>query len=54
MRYAKAIAAAGVAFFGALGTAYADSSITSVEWIGIASVTFGALAIVWGVPNKQP
>lgn len=52
-KYAKAIVGAVMAFLGALGTALTDGSVTANEWVTIASFTVGALAVIWGVPNKQ-
>lgn len=52
MKYAKALVAAGIAFCGALGTALIDNAVTTGEWVGVAAATLGALAFVWGVPNK--
>ncbi len=45
-----------VAFLGTLGVALADGSITSLEWVTIASATViatgGAAGLVYYVPNK--
>jgi hypothetical protein len=49
--YAKSLIAAAVAFFGTLGVAYTDNTITSSEWLGIAIATLAALGIVYKVPN---
>ena len=48
---AKAIAAGAAAFSGALGTAVADNTVTSQEWVGVAIATVLAAAAVWGIPN---
>lgn len=50
--YAKAIVGAAVAGLTALGTALADNQVTTVEWVGVAVATLGALGIVYAVPNK--
>lgn len=54
LQYAKAFVAAGIAFFGVLGTALTDGSVTGAEWAGVAVATLTALGVVWGVPNKPP
>lgn len=48
---AKAIAAAVTAFGGALGTALADGTVTTTEWVGVAVATLVATAAVWRTPN---
>lgn len=50
--YAKAIVGAAVAGLTALGTALADNQVTTVEWVGVAVATLGALGIVYAVPNR--
>ncbi len=50
--YAKAIVGALLAGLGALGTALADNQVTTVEWVGVAVATLGALGIVYAVPNR--
>lgn len=50
--YAKAIVGAAVAGLTALGTALTDDRVTTVEWVGVAVATLGALGIVYAVPNK--
>jgi len=50
--YAKAIVGALVAGLTALGTALADNQVTTVEWVGVAVATLGALGIVYAVPNR--
>lgn len=49
--YKKAYAAAVTSFLGALGTAYADGSVTGQEWLGIVSVTVAATLAVFGLRN---
>jgi len=48
---AKSIVGALVAGLGSLQIAMTDAVVTSGEWIQVASVTFAALVLVWGVPN---
>jgi hypothetical protein len=48
---AKAIAAAVTAFGGAVGTALADGTVSTAEWIGVAVTTVIAATTVWSVPN---
>lgn len=51
-KYLKAIYGAVAAGLGALSVAYADGAITGQEWVTIAIAAFGALGVIWGVPNK--
>jgi hypothetical protein len=51
-KYLKAIYGAVAAGLGALSVAYADGAITGPEWVTIAIAAFGALGVIWGVPNK--
>lgn len=51
--YAKSIVAAVVAGSTSLGTALADDTVTSGEWLGVALAVFGALGIVAAVPNAR-
>lgn len=50
-RYAKSIAAAVVAGGTALGTALADDTVTTGEWVGVALAVLAALGITYTVPN---
>jgi hypothetical protein len=50
--YAKAVAGAAVAGLSAYGTALADGTVTSGEWVGVALAAVAAGAAVFGVPNK--
>lgn len=53
-QYLKAVYGAVVAGLGAAATAYAQGG-GHIGWqsgIFIASAALGALAVVWGVPNK--
>lgn len=52
--YAKAIVGALIAGLGAVGTALTDNTISTQEWVAIASATLVALGVVFGVPNKDP
>lgn len=52
-KYAKAIIGAVTAALGALATALMDGHLSPVEGVGVAAAALGALALVWGVPNKQ-
>jgi len=52
--YAKAVLAAAIAGLGALGTALTDGSVSTAEWVAVASAVVVALGVVWGVPNKPP
>lgn len=52
--YVKAIYATALGFLGALGTAYADETVTGGEWIFIASTTILAAGGVYGLANKPP
>lgn len=52
--YAKALWGALVAGLGALSTAITDGSVTTAEWVTIASAAVIALGVIWGVPNKSP
>lgn len=51
-RYAKAIVAAVAAGAGSLGTALADDSVTSSEWLVVALAVLAALGVTARVPNK--
>lgn len=51
--YAKSIVAAVVAGGTALGTALADDTVTTGEWVGVALAVLGALGIVAAVPNAR-
>lgn len=51
--YAKSIVASVVAGGTALGTALADDTVTTGEWVGVALAVLGALGIVAAVPNAK-
>ncbi|WP_242890307.1 hypothetical protein [Actinomadura litoris] len=51
--YAKSIVAAVVAGGGTLGTALADDTVSTGEWVGVALAALGALGVVWVVPNAR-
>lgn len=51
MKYAKAIFGALAAGLAALGTAASDGTITTGEWIGVASAVVAAAGVVYGVSN---
>lgn len=47
----KAIIGSATAGLTALGTAWADGTITGLEWVGIALAVVGAFGLVYAVPN---
>lgn len=49
---AKALVAALVAAAGTLFVATAEGGVSQHEWVGVLVSTLGALALVFGVPNK--
>jgi threonine/homoserine efflux transporter RhtA len=51
--YAKSIVAAVTAGGAALGTALADDTVTTGEWVGVALAVLGALGITYVVPNAK-
>ena len=50
---AKALIGALLAGLTALGTALADGSVTSVEWVGIAIAVLATYGTVFGVGNRD-
>lgn len=52
-KYWKAVVAAVVAGGGSLGTALADSTITTQEGLTAVAAVLGALGLTWAVPNRQ-
>lgn len=51
--YRKAVAAAIVAFGGALATASIDGGVSAGEWFGIVAAALVAGGGVYAVPNTQ-
>lgn len=49
---AKALVAFATSGLGALGTAWADGSLTDAEKVTALGVAFAAMGVVWAVPNK--
>lgn len=49
----KALVAALVAGVGALQIAFADESVTQIEWYGIGLAALVALVATYSVANKQ-
>jgi hypothetical protein len=51
--YLKAIYGSIATGLGALAVAYSDNVITNQEWVTIGIATFGALGVIWAVPNAH-
>lgn len=51
--YSKAIVGSLVAGLGALSTALEDNTVTSQEWVTVASAFLVAFGAIWKVPNVK-
>lgn len=54
MKYLKAIYGAVGAGLGSFAVAVSDNVVTTQEWVTVIIVTFGALGVIWAVPNVPP
>lgn len=52
--YAKALVGALVAGLGSLYQALDNDAVTRQEWVAVALAVLASLAVVYGVPNRDP